>query len=42
MLDILRKRRSIRKYKAKAIEPELIEQLKEAALRAPTSRNFRP
>lgn len=42
MLDILRKRRSIRIYKDKAIELELIEQLKEAALRAPTSRNFRP
>lgn len=42
MLDILRKRRSVRKYKAKAIEPELIEHLKEAAVRSPTSRNFRP
>jgi len=42
MHDILRTRRSIRKYKAKAIEPELIELLKEAAVRSPTSRNFRP
>ena len=42
MLDILRNRRSIRKYKAKEIEPALIEQLKEAAVRSPTSRNFRP
>jgi len=42
MLDILRKRRSVRIYKAKAIEPELIELLKEAAVRSPTSRNFRP
>ena len=42
MLDILRKRRSVRKYKTKKIEPELIEQLKEAAIRSPTSRNFRP
>ena len=42
MLDIVRKRRSIRKYKDKPIEPELIEQLKEAAVRSPTSRNFRP
>jgi len=42
MLDILRKRRSVRKYKAKAIEPEVIEQLKEAAIRSPTSRDFRP
>jgi len=42
MLDTLRTRRSIRKYKAKAIEPEFIEHLKEAAVRSPTSRNFRP
>ena len=42
MLEILIKRRSVRKYKAKAIEPELIELLKEAAVRSPTSRNFRP
>lgn len=42
MQDILRTRRSIRKYKAKVIEPELIELLKEAAVRSPTSRNFRP
>ncbi|HUV79310.1 MAG TPA: nitroreductase family protein [Candidatus Bathyarchaeia archaeon] len=42
MLDILRTRRSIRKYKDKPIEPELIELLKEAAVRSPTSRNFRP
>jgi nitroreductase len=42
MLDIVRKRRSIRKYKDKPIEPALIEQLKEAAVRSPTSRNFRP
>jgi nitroreductase len=38
MLDILRNRRSIRNFKDKEIEPELIEQLKEAALRSPTSR----
>jgi len=42
MLDLLRKRRSVRKYKDKPIEPELIELLKEAAVRSPTSRNFRP
>jgi len=35
MLDILRKRRSIRRYKDKEIEPAIIEQLKEAALRSP-------
>ena len=42
MLDILRKRRSIRKYMDKEIEPETIELLKEAALRAPTSRGIKP
>ena len=42
MLDILRKRRSIRKYMDNEIEPETIELLKEAALRAPTSRSIKP
>ena len=42
MLDILRKRRSIRKYMDKEIDPETIELLKEAALRAPTSRGINP
>ena len=42
MLDILRNRRSIRRFKDKEIEPELIEQLKEAALRSPTSRGINP
>jgi nitroreductase len=42
MLEILRKRRSIRRYKDKEIEPEKIELLKEAALRAPSSRAIKP
>ncbi len=42
MLELLRTRRSVRRYEAKEIEPELIELLKEAAVRSPTSRNFRP
>jgi nitroreductase len=42
MLDVLRKRRSIRRYKDQEIEPEKIELLKEAALRAPSSRDFKP
>lgn len=42
MLDVLRKRRSIRRYKDKGIEPEIIENLKEAALRAPSSRGIKP
>jgi nitroreductase len=42
VLDILRNRRSIRTFKDKEIEQELIEQLKEAALRSPTSRGSNP
>ncbi len=42
MLDILRKRRSIREYKNETIEKEIIEQLKEAALRSPSSRSINP
>ena len=42
MLELVRTRRSVRNYKDKEIEPELIELLKEAAVRSPTSRNFRP
>jgi len=39
MIDIIRQRRSIRKFTADAIEPEKIALLKEAALRAPASKN---
>jgi nitroreductase len=42
MLDLMRKRRSIRRYEDKDIEPEKIELLMEAALRAPSSRDFKP
>ncbi len=42
MIDILRQRRSIRKYQDRAVEEEKIEILKEAALRSPSSRNFDP
>ncbi|MHC4230028.1 MAG: nitroreductase family protein, partial [Planctomycetota bacterium] len=42
MIELLRARRSIRKYTDKAIEPEKIEILKEATLRSPTSRNKHP
>jgi len=42
MLDILRKRRSIRRYRHKEIEPEKMALLKEAALRSPTSRGINP
>ena len=42
MIELLRNRRSIRKYADKAIEPEKIEILKEAVLRSPSSRSFDP
>lgn len=42
MIELLRKRRSIRKFQDKSIELEKIEKLEEAALRAPTSRNIMP
>ncbi|NYT01146.1 MAG: NAD(P)H-dependent dehydrogenase/reductase [Methanosarcinales archaeon] len=42
MLDILRKRRSIRRYKDQEISPEVVEQLKEAVLRSPSSRGINP
>ena len=40
MLNILRLWRSIRKYREKKIEREIVDQLKEAALRSPTSRGI--
>jgi len=42
MLDAVRTRRSIRRYEARPIEPTKIEQLQEAMLRAPSSRNLKP
>lgn len=42
MLDILYKRRSIRKYKQKFVEEEKIEQLIRAALLAPSARAIYP
>lgn len=42
MLELLRQRRSIRKFKSQPVEPEKVAQLCEALLRAPTSRNFQP
>ena len=42
MIELLRKRRSIRRYRDEDIDPGIVELLKEAALRSPTSRNFRP
>ena len=42
MIEILRNRRSVRKYEAKKIEAEKIEILKETLVRSPTSRNLNP
>jgi len=39
MIDLLRTRRSIRKFTEQTIEPEKLEILKEAILRAPSSKN---
>ncbi len=41
-LDILKKRRSIRAYEERAVEQAKIDQLIEAALRAPSGRNLQP
>lgn len=42
MIELLRNRRSVRKFKQDRIEAEKIEILKEAAVRSPSSRNFDP
>jgi nitroreductase len=41
-LDLVRKRRSIRKYTDREIEAAKVEQLKEAALRSPSSMGHNP
>jgi nitroreductase len=42
MIDLLRNRRSIRRYTSQPIEKEKLEILKEAALRSPSSKNINP
>jgi len=42
MIDLLRKRRSIRKFAPERVAPELVETLVEAALRSPSSRKINP
>lgn len=42
MIELLRNRRSIRKYTNQAIEKEKIDILKEAVLRSPSSKNIDP
>jgi nitroreductase len=42
MLELLRKRRSIRKFKKERIDPARLGELKEAVLRSPSSRGIKP
>lgn len=42
MIDLLRNRRSIRKYQSKPVSPDQQKKLQEALLRCPSSRNFQP
>jgi nitroreductase len=42
MIEILRKRRSIRKYQETAIDSQSLEVIKEALLRSPSSRGANP
>jgi len=42
MLEVLRQRRSIRKFKKDRIDQTIIDQLTEAVLRSPSSRGNRP
>jgi len=42
MIDLLRTRRSIRKFRKDPVAPELIETIIEAALRVPSSRGINP
>ena len=39
MIELMRNRRSVRKFTDQPVEPEKVEILKEAVLRAPTSKN---
>jgi nitroreductase len=42
MINLLRQRRSIRKYKSDKLAPEVLGELKEALLRSPSSRDIKP
>jgi nitroreductase len=42
LIDLLRNRRSIRRYENRPVEKEKVDQLVEAVLRAPSSRGFNP
>ena len=40
--DLIRKRRSIRRFRDQPVEPEKVDRLMEAGLRAPSSRSLNP
>ena len=42
VMSVIRKRRSIREFKTNPVEPEKVDLLVEAALRAPSSRGLQP
>ena len=42
MIELLRNRRSVRKYTSRPVESEKLEILKEAVLRSPSSKNINP
>ena len=42
MLEAVRNRRSVRRYQDRLIEPAVLEQLQDAMLRVPSSRNLKP
>jgi len=42
MIEILRTRRSVRKYERRPVDPDSLEMLKEALLRCPSSRGINP
>ncbi|MFP4473113.1 MAG: nitroreductase family protein [Candidatus Omnitrophota bacterium] len=42
VLELLRQRRSVRRFRQKPLSEDMIKQLKEAAVRSPSSRNLRP
>ena len=42
MLDVIRRRRSIRKYEDKPVPDELIDELLRSAMQAPSARNLQP
>ncbi|MCF7935594.1 MAG: nitroreductase family protein [Synergistales bacterium] len=42
MLELLRNRRSIRRFRESPVEPEKVEALQEAMLRSPSAKNIKP